>query len=362
MNISPNELKLIKTYFAGKATVEEIIKAEIFLLNPENDSKIEFCLHEIWDEIESEGNNISPYLKNQYHSILNRLINREEKQTIELNSESKLRKIYLSFARIAAILIFPILIFSVYQLKQSINFSQQKSTFTELTVPSGSRLKTELPDGSVVWLNGGSSIKYPLAFSNKSRSVEFSGEGFFEIARNEKSPFIVNTDQISVRVLGTKFNLSSYPNDNKISTALVEGKVEILRRFKTGRNNPVNLIPKQIYSLDRSTLKYKVEKEENMDKYVAWVEGRLIFDDDPMLDVLSKIEKWYNVNISYPKADLEGLNFTATFETETLDQVLDLISLAIPVEYTVGEWHKNPDNSYAKKTYILKIRKDFPKN
>jgi hypothetical protein len=160
-----------------------------------------------------------------------------------------------------------------------------------LTVPRGGIYQTILSDGTKVWLNSASSIKYPVAFAGKERRVVLSGEAYFEVAKNRKMPFKVAVNGMDVQVLGTHFNVMGYPEDKEIKTTLLEGSVKL-----HSGNNTARLIPGQqgVFNSTSFTV-----AQVNTDDVVAWKEGFFVFDNESVESTMQKISRWYNVEVVF---------------------------------------------------------------
>ena len=172
--------------------------------------------------------------------------------------------------------------------------------YNTLIVPRGGEFSLELADGTRVWLNAGSRLRYPVVFTGEERRVEMDGEVYFEVAKNKEKPFIVTVNGVDIRVLGTSFNVSAYQED--VVTTLVEGKVQLKRG-----DEQVVLSPNQqaIWSDD----KFKV-KQVDARNYVLWKEGIFYFEDVDLERILDDMARWYNVNIFYMNPTLKKMKFS----------------------------------------------------
>ncbi|MGC9352942.1 MAG: FecR family protein, partial [Mariniphaga sp.] len=173
---------------------------------------------------------------------------------------------------------------------------RQQQKLNQLVIPFGKNSSITLPDGTIAYLNAGSRLVYPNFFKGKKREVILVGEGFFDVAPNEKMPFVVQTNDLNVTALGTKFNLSAYPSDNSIETVLVEGEVKIdmsgLQPFK----NDYILKPNQLATYNRTSAETKI-KHVDVINYVSWHEGYLNFESSDLSRIVKKLERYYNINI-----------------------------------------------------------------
>lgn len=291
------------------------------------------------------------------------------KKILHMNSVIKV------FYKVAAVLIIPLLIVSLSYFLQDERFFPSKQdlftetylpgesderilqsenvTYSEIYSPLGSKIKIDLSDGSEVWLNHGSKLKYPQKFGKDSREVFLSGEAYFNVNEDPARPFIVKTSVLYVKVVGTSFNLSAYPDDNTIMTTLDEGKIIIFKALKDGSSEKITeLEPRQQGVFNVNSKKLTVQTVKTV-KYTSWKEGKLLLLDDPMDIVISKLERWYNVDIELADPNLKGYRYTATFIDETLPQVLQLLSLATPIEFHFTSRIKQQNNTYSKSKVII---------
>jgi transmembrane sensor len=183
-------------------------------------------------------------------------------------------------------------------------------SYNKLTIPRGGQYQLTLPDGTKVWLNAASSIAFPTAFTGKERRVIITGEVYFEVASlfdtdKEKIPFIVNVnDETEIKVLGTHFNINSYPEEGAIKTTLLEGSVEV-----TSLTNHQSLIivPGQQVSIDKSGL--LTVEDVNTEEVIAWKNGYFYFDNDSLQTIMDQLARWYDVKITY-EGDIPDRIFT----------------------------------------------------
>lgn len=274
------------------------------------------------------------------------------------NSEAlKLRRFIISAVSYAAIFILGIGIFYLYNLNKNKSLSSNREKYVTVTIPYGSKSEIELPDGSKVTLNSGSYLKYPTAFGANTRNVEFEGEAYFDVSKNKRVPFIVSTSGIHIKVLGTTFNVKSYPEDKSIETTLVTGSIEIFNE-KNGRHpaKHIYLKPNQKISIPKNNSlsnseikninpkparvtkvapKVILETNINTTNYTAWKDNKLVFDNEKFSDIMVKMERWYNVTIEIHSPEISDDRFSGKFEKETLQQSLEALSLIAPIRYTI---------------------------
>jgi len=229
--------------------------------------------------------------------------------------------------------------------------------YQEIKAAFGTQAKVELADGTIVFLNSGSKLRFPQTFDNqKTRKVKLDGEGYFSVTKNGKQPFIVEANRLDIKVLGTKFNVDAYADNELVLVTLVEGSVKIQDNSGEENKDLMELLPNQVASLnlaDNTLIKTDVS---DLNKYTAWINGRIVFFNDPIQTVVKKLENWYNVDIVIADKRLENYSFTGTFIDEPLEQVLNMLSLASSMTYVIQAGKKQTDGSMSKRKIILKSR------
>ncbi|WP_435314227.1 FecR family protein [Cellulophaga fucicola] len=222
------------------------------------------------------------------------------------------------------------------QLVYTDQFKTEKLSYNTLTVPYGKRFKIQLSDGTSVHLNSGTSIKYPVQFiKGKKRKVFLNGEAFFDVKKDKEHPFIVNINNMNVRVLGTKFNVSSYPEDANVNTVLVEGSVGIYK--KEDLYNPETaaiLKPGYKGTWNKNDRKININKAD-IEMYTSWINGRILFRHTTFNNIIKKLERHYNIKISNNNIELGKQYFAASFDEETIDQVLKTFNETYSFKYTI---------------------------
>ncbi|MFX1706833.1 DUF4974 domain-containing protein [Chitinophaga sp. CC14] len=206
-------------------------------------------------------------------------------------------------------------------------------TYNTITTPNGGEYEVILPDGSHVWLNAASSIRFPAAFTGSTREVEINGEAYLEIVKNAKAPFIVVSGKHSVEVLGTTFNIQSYPKEENITTTLIQGSI----RIAAGKYTKV-LQPGQqsLVSSNNVNSKIRLATGVNIDEVLAWRNGKFIFDDASLKTVVSQLERWYDVNIDY--TGMEDYRFNGEISRNvSLSKVLKMMELTSNIHYKIND-------------------------
>jgi transmembrane sensor len=223
----------------------------------------------------------------------------------------------------------------VYQDKEGV----EKLSYNTLTVPYGKRFALLLSDGTKVHLNAGTSLKYPVKFlKGKERKVFLEkGEVYFDVAKDAKHPFVVNNDKINVRVLGTQFNMSSYPEDANITTVLVEGSVSLYASELEYDANKATLLESGFKAdWNKSTTSFKVDKAD-VEIYTAWIDGKIILKHMTFNSIIRKLERHYNVEITNNNKALGEDFITATFDIETIEQVFEVINEIHSIDYKINK-------------------------
>ncbi len=193
-----------------------------------------------------------------------------------------------------------------------------------------------LPDGSKVALNSDSKITYPASFSGSSREVEFSGEGFFEVAKDSLHPMIIHCNKdFRVEVYGTTFNLKTYSNDNTARTTLISGAIRVVEK-KFGKEISTDIIPNQEYVITNNA-ESKVKTLKNPDVKYAWKDGKLLFDSTPLSEAAKILERWHGVKIVIENKNLNNIPITASFSTESLVQIMDLLNFSMEIDYRIKD-------------------------
>lgn len=179
---------------------------------------------------------------------------------------------------------------------QQTNAGKQKEVqYNTVSTPRGGQYQVVLPDGSKVWLNAASSLKFPVFFNGKERNVELNGEAYFEIAHNEKQPFKVNVKGVEVLVLGTHFNINAYDDEGTIKTTLLQGSV---RETITDKQQSVTITPGQQAQVGNDKL-IKVINDVDLVQVVAWQSGLFEFNNSDLATIMRQISRWYDVDILY---------------------------------------------------------------
>jgi len=197
-----------------------------------------------------------------------------------------------------------------------------------LVTPKSKVFNLVLADGTKVWLNASSAIKYPVSFASDTRKVYLTGEAYFEVTHDATKPFIVSTDKMEVEVLGTSFDVMAYPTERTVETTLVHGKVHV----KT-ENSSLILQPGMQAQLDKNT-SILDQKQIDTELITSWRDGKYIFHYEDMEDVISKLSRWYNIEFSFINTTKKNLHFSGTlYKYNDIEETLHILELATNVKF-----------------------------
>ncbi|SHF11127.1 FecR family protein [Mariniphaga anaerophila] len=222
-------------------------------------------------------------------------------------------------------------------IEQSTAKQKNQTTMNQVVVPFGQRASLELSDGTKVWLNAGSKLIFPPIFDSNNRSVFLEGEAFFNVTKNKEKPFIVATNEVSVTVLGTEFNISAYSSDEELETVLVEGSIIIEEQqyFKL-RTNKIVLTPGQKAIYNRKNSNTTVVNNVDLDYYTFWKDGLLHCKSESILNIFKRLSRYYNVEfITERSIDINDQMAGKLDLKDSLPDVLDVIQDVAPVTYTI---------------------------
>jgi transmembrane sensor len=374
MKIKDISERIIIKYLEGKATQEESVLLSDWLDQSKSNRQIFAALKKAHIEIEANAAHGSSETNMAYKRFLDHI---DKYETLKASDRKKnnasLRNVILRYAAIL------IVIFSVGIGSYFLGYNSSPdadNNFCEINVPYGSRSKVILPDGSKIWLNAGSKMKYNRHFDINSRKIFLEGEAYFDVKKT-MHPFIVYTSHIDIHVLGTEFNVKSYPDEDNIETTLVEGNIRIESKKS---DKPVFLKSKEKLTFHKPDAKtevsyYKKENESdkaideaptdasvtltpaedihikrnvNTDESTSWKDGNLIFNKEPLESLAKKLERKYDITFSFENEELKKYSYSGTLRDFPLEQVLRALELTSPVKYSIKE-----------KTVKLYFNKDF---
>lgn len=205
-----------------------------------------------------------------------------------------------------------------------------KEAFNQLLVPKGKRSSLTFSDGTRLYLNSGSQVIYPVTFNKKSREIYISGEAYLDVAHDAGWPFIVKTDHLDVKVLGTEFNIKSYPDETNSTIVLVKGSVQAIVK-----SQKIVMKESELFTLDNATEKSSLGKA-NVLEYVSWKDGWMYCTNERIDNIARKLSRYYDVNIQFNDDKVKDMTLTGKLDLKTeCREVFDVISFIAPVDYKI---------------------------
>lgn len=254
--------------------------------------------------------------------------------------------------RYAAFLTFPLFLSSLILGYLWLDKPEEKVHYASITASVGSVIRYELPDNSVVWLNSGSTLRYPTVFTGENREVDLQGEGYFEVHSDSRHPFYVNTPSgIRVYVYGTRFNVSAYDNEDYVETVLESGHVSV---FLPVFGSSEVLQPGERLLFDKKAAQY-VKSVADVSEKTAWKDGKLIFRNTTLDEMLKRLSRHFNVDIHFNNKSGKSYTFRATFRNESLFQILDYLSKSVAMKWKVEEPVQLSDGTFTKKKITVDL-------
>lgn len=258
-------------------------------------------------------------------------------------------------ATMAVLLISGAAIWYTFFGKSADPIADAKQPVKEVVANKASKTKLVLPDGTIAWLNSGSKLTYGNWVNRSTREVVLIGEGYFDVAKNPEKPFIIHTSVLDVKVLGTRFNLKAYPDEATTETSLLHGSVEVVLHRQPGK--VIRLVPNQklvvknaLAQLSAKSLPAQAVASEilplktvqiggapSLLVETSWVSNKLVFVDEPFVDIARKMERWYDIHIEFNNQQAQDLRLTGSFENESLSQALEALRFIADFRYTINQ-------------------------
>jgi len=335
MKIRPIE-ELLPSYFNG-------------VLNNDEREKVETWKEAIKENRQIFSDSLKAWEGIEYLRRMKKYNTEKALKKVNLRIEkSKSLKLFTILQKVAAILILPLLVATLYFATKSPTPKIAVTEWHTIKTPAGLRSEYILPDGTKVYLNSKTSLSYPIAFNSYTRNVKLNGEAYFEVVENKKQPFIVNTGKIKVEVTGTEFKASNYPGEDLTEIVLVSGKINLFQGdYSKEKEILSSMIPGEKAAFNEKENKIYFSKVD-VEKYISWKDGILMFRDDSMQDVVRRLNRWFNVDIKLTGNKLKDYVYTATFQDESLIQILDLLKMSAPIDYSIKCRKRKSDNTFSK--------------
>ncbi|WP_423127205.1 FecR family protein [Gaoshiqia sp. Z1-71] len=336
------DYKLLRNYAIGKYSFRDLKRVSLWFEDLRYHGELRSVIEEHWLEFDLPDKTVKKDLSAVFENLRSRIL--EEK--CKRGTKEKFRYYY---ARVAAVLLIPLLIYSAFSIFSNPKFPDAPGTQIEIVSPLGGRTHFQLPDGTKVSLNSGTKLTYSSEFK-RNRQVSLTGEAYFNVYHDPSFPFVVKTTDLDVKVLGTKFNVAAFDDQQLVEVILEEGQVDV-----SGHEGSFHrmLSPDEKLTLDRQQNTFAVRTVEAKN-LTAWKDGLLIFRSEPLVDVLARLGRWYNVRFEIQDKEIERLHYRATFREEPLEEVLRLISLTAPVAYEIKTRQMGDDGVYAEKVIFIR--------
>jgi ferric-dicitrate binding protein FerR (iron transport regulator) len=366
MEIDDLYISLIIRNFKKDISEQEKIKLFKWVYSCHENEKFYYHLKDIWETSGYDAAIANANINHEWEKFALSAIEEESEHFKERKLVSRNIKKIL---RIAALVI---ITFGIgFFVQKNI---PEKTTFTSVRVPYGAKSEVELPDGSRVWVNSGSNIKYPANFNGKEVNLFLEGEAYFDIVKNPKRKLNVKTSSINIQVLGTRFNVKSYNDEDVVETTLVNGSISITGKIGEKLiKEPIYLKPSEqaVLVKSRNTVKIsrsgqaseeqnaeprdnqsinrqkeaglypmmKINERIDVEPFVSWKDNRLVFKGERFDELAVKMERWYNVEIVIVDEELKSARYTGTFENETIGQAINALSISLPFTYKMEKNH-----------------------
>lgn len=312
-------------YIRNESDVEEKAEVELWIGKSSTNAHLFEQLKKEWIFVHDTDQAVYPDKRKLWNSIAMRI---DETTNITANYfPKKFLFRYVSIAALIALLIGGGISF-FYKTRIDNRFAE--NAVSRIKTPEGQKMQVVLPDGSHVWLNGGSELAYSENFNRADRQVRLKGEAYFDITKNPSKKFVVETSDLNVVVKGTAFDVSAYADDDFISVSLLRGRVLL----QTHQNKALaELTPNDYIVVSKKDLHYTLSKEQ-ASTHKIWTQNEIVFYKSGIKDVVRKLERWYGVEIKLINPDLRQ-QYTFDVKTESLRELLDLLSRISPIEYSI---------------------------
>lgn len=323
MTIEGPDSSVILRYIRNTASEEERVQVDVWL---EEDPEHEQVLLQI----------ARIYHVNRTHERIVSRNSLQAYQKVEKKIQARARRFFLKRVSVyVACFLLGLLIPSlIYWSKQEHGVVPPQ--IVTLQANAGMRAHFNLPDGTVAHLNSGSTLSYPLPYNKNERRVELDGEAYFNVAHNPDQPFIVSVrdDRMRVKVHGTEFNVQAYEGERNVQTTLVSGSVdiEVMKHGQVSRMVHLNPSDKAVYDVGKDKISIS---PVNTEFETSWINGRLVFKNMSLPEVLRRLSHFYNVEFEVMDSELDSYRFTGTFNNRQLPQILDYLRISSRIDYSI---------------------------
>lgn len=361
--------ELIAKQLSGEASAEELAELERLLRdNPEMHYPMQ-TVADLWHHATPDTEDAHLAFGRHTHRMkeLGVDIAFEKKPVFNTPIQNNRKKYWLLSAGLLALIFVSYYSYSLFAPSKN-TLAKASADKSEVSTKYGSRTKLQLPDGTQVWLNSGSKLSYDKTYGNGLREVALSGEAYFDVVKNPSQPFLIHTSSIDIKVLGTAFNVKSFPGEKNTETSLIRGSIEVILH-----NHPAQKIilspNEKLITANEAPIKEAVQHEANpvaakqaaekqadrQDEPIAqvshltyqprdstvietsWMDNKLIFRSESFQDLAIKMERWYGVSIRFADEAIKPKRLNGVFENETIQQALQALQLITPFNYKMNK-------------------------
>lgn len=354
--------ELLSRKLSGEATATELQELQHWLQSNPGDQYFAEILLTYWHHRPDQYVSLDHAPDQHFAHILEMATNQNEEAVL---IKSGLRSRIGKFAAAATLLTAIAGGVWMFMPKKTNRVLSADAKRNEVVAGKGIRSKMVLPDGTQVWLNSDSKLQYAESFSGATREVTLEGEAYFDVVKNPKRPFIVHTSAIDIRVLGTSFNVKSYPQEKTIETTLIRGMIEVINKIKPEAPKIIlrpkeklvfNKLAEEINELPTGDQKENVRKDTSSQNKImaiaitalppnvadssltetSWVYNRLLFEGDSFREVAVKMERWFNIKINFKNEKVANYRLSGSFDRETIDEALQALKYIAPFNYKIN--------------------------
>jgi len=320
---------LIIKYLNRETTQEEKQQLLTWLKESQANKKLFHEIRDIW--LSSEAATISDKEVQHAFGLFKRSTTIQKKKRIQQQNFSFLR----IAASIGVLLICTLGSYFLGKKEQHLSRESAVQIVNQVVMGDESKGAITLPDGTTVWLNANSKISYPEVFSKEIRKVKLEGEAYFDVIHNTQSPFIVESDQMEINVLGTQFDVKNYTGQTNLEATLLTGKVKV--RFSPEQEF-ITLAPNQTISFDKQSNKFNI-REVDANDYIIWTNEKLTFNNELLSTILYKMEKWYNIKITCADNVPLDQRLSFTIRRENKEEIFKTLELIAPIKSNIDGYY-----------------------
>ncbi len=307
--------------------------ATALLNQKEKNTFLENRLKHEWEEFSPESTLSEKKSGDIFSNVLSEIEREEKSATKKRFSQAFI----IQTRRIAAVLLFGLITSLTFLLLNNQENLQQDEEIVHFETLNGQTKKINLPDGTTVFLNSGSRITFNNTYNGDNREVKLQGEAYFKVKRDTTKPFLVKTNDITTKVLGTEFNVNAYGDDNKLSVTVKHGKVAVFRKQQP--ENKILLTEKQKTIFHRNSGNLQKVTTNNLNE-LAWINGGVVFDNIPLTLALKRLEREHNVNFTLKNPTIGNCLIKGAFENEPIMHIVEMLSMSLNFDYSTDSTNR----------------------